>query len=387
MRLDRRLVINTAAFLILSALLIVLLAVQVLPTVFGSTYPIYGIFRAAGGVATNQEVTYRGVQVGRVGRMTLTRDAVKIEMIIESKFKIPKDGTRAQVLFKSAVGEQFIDLQPEGTNGPLFRAGDVIPEQLTQIPIQIEDLLKELSSVLSSIDPKQLGSVIHELGTGLTGHGQDLRSLIKSLDVLATIGADRKDQIAALIANSADLQDAFNSNSAEFERGIAALSQVLQTAAAHTNDLTKELSGQRQLDTDVLSLLADRRPQIDTVVSDLGTATRTTHKLRKSLDLVLTYLQPFFADVASAYDAPYFIFNMVENTTPLQCSYDPSGRPIRAVTDPSFKEPPTKFACAGFSSSASAASAGPPMPIVPFSPTAEVELERLSWLHLYTLGY
>ena len=387
MRLDRRLVINTLAFLVLSGLLIVLLAVQVLPTVFGSTYPIYGIFHSAGGVATNQEVTYRGVTVGRVGRMTLTRDAVKIEMIIESKFKIPKSGTRAQVLFKSAVGEQFIDLLPATASGPDLRTGDVIPEQLTQIPIQIEDLLKELSVVLSSIDPKQLGTVIHELGTGLGGHGQDLRAIIKSLDVLATIGADRRQEIGALIANSADLQDAFNSNSAEFERGIAAFNQVLQTAAAHTNDLTKTLSAQRQLDTDVLSLLADRRSQIDTVVSDLGAATRTTHMNRKSLDLVLTYLGPFFADVASAYDAPYFIFNMVENQTPQQCSYDPSGRPVRSVTDSSFKEPPTTFRCAGFSTSAAAASQSAPMPIVPFSPTAQVELERLSWLHLYTLGY
>ena len=387
MRLDRRLVINTLAFLVLSGLLIVLLAVQVLPTVFGSTYSIYGIFPSAGGVASNQEVTYRGVQVGRVGRMTLTRDAVKIEMIIQSKFKIPKDGTRAQVLFKSAVGEQFIDLLPETAKGPVFHSGDVIPEKLTQIPIQIEDLLKELSSVLSSIDPKQLGSVIHELGTGLTGHGQDLREIIRSLDSLATIGATRQQEIAALIANSADLQDAFNSNSAEFDQGIAALNQVLQTGAAHTNDLTKTLSAQRQLDTDVLSLLADRRPQIDTIVSDLGTATRSTHMNRKSLDLLLTYLGPFFTDVAAAYDAPYFIFNMVENSTPVQCSYDPSGRPVRAVTDSAFKEPPTTFHCAGFSTSASAASAGAPMPIVPFSPTAQVELDRLSWLHLYTLGY
>src|SRR5262249_14947003 len=146
MRLTRRLVINTAAFVVLSGLLTFILAVQVLPTVFGSTYKIYGIFSAAGGVATNQEVSYRGVQVGRVGKMSLTRDAVKIEMVINSKFKIPKDGTRARVLFKSAVGEQFVDLLPVRNDGPDFRAGDVIPESMTSIPLQIEDLLRELNT-------------------------------------------------------------------------------------------------------------------------------------------------------------------------------------------------------------------------------------------------
>lgn len=384
MRLDRRLIINTAAFLVLSALLILLLAVQVLPTVFGSTYHIYGIFPTAGGVATNQEVTYRGVQVGRVGQMSLTRDAVKIEMIINSKWKIPKDGTRAQIQFKSAVGEQFIDLLPVAAAGAVFRSGDVIPQSLTSTPLQIEDLLKEFSVVLNSIDPKQLGAVVHELGTGLRGRGQDLRAIIKMLDQLATIGAERSAELAALLKNSADLQDAFNSNSADFERGIAALNAVLATAAAHTSDVSRFMSTTRTLDTDLLDLLTNRKQQIDTIVSDLGTTVRNTHRHLKSLDLLLTYLRPFFADVSAAYSAPYFVFNMVENPTPKQCTYDPSSRPVRAVTDASPKEPVTNFRCAGTSASASAAT---PPPIVPLTPTAQLELERVSWLHLYTLGY
>jgi len=384
MRLDRRLIINTAAFLVLSGLLILLLAVQVLPTVFGSTYHIYGIFPTAGGVATNQEVSYRGVQIGRVGHMSLTSDAVKIEMIINSKWKIPKDGTRAQIQFKSAVGEQFIDLLPTSANGPLFRNGDVIPESLTSTPLQIEDLLKEFSVVLNSIDPKQLGNVIHELGTGLSGHGEDLRAIIKMLDQLATIGADRQAEIAALLKNGADLQDAFNSNSAEFQKGISALNEVLATAAAHTNDVNRFFSTTQALDSDLLDLLTKRKQQIDTVVSDVATVTRLAHRHRQSLDLLLTYLGPFFSDVSAAYQAPYFIFNMVQNPTPLQCSYDPSSRPVRAVTDASPKEPATNFRCAGTAASTSTAT---PPPIVPMTPTAQLELKRVSWLHLYTLGY
>jgi len=353
-------------------------------SVFGSTYHIYGIFPTAGGVATNQEVTYRGVQIGRIGHMSLTSDAVKIEMIINSKWKIPKDGTRARIQFKSAVGEQFIDLEPTSLNGPTFRSGDVIPQSLTDTPLQIEDLLKEFSVVLNSIDPKQLGSVVHELGTGLSGHGHDLRALIKTLDLLATIGADRQSEIAALLKNSADLQDSFNTNSAEFQKGIEALNEVLSTAAAHTNDVNKFFSTTHTLDTDLISLLSDRKTQLDTIVSNAATLTRDTHKRLKSLDLLLTYLGPFFADVSAAYQAPYFIFNMVENHDPAQCTYDPSSRPVRAVTDVSPKEPVTNFRCAG--TAASASTAAPP-PIVPLTPTAQLELERVSWLHLYTLGY
>ena len=128
----------------------------------------------------------------------------------------------------------------------------------------------------------------------------------------------------------------------------------------------------------------DRKSQIDTVVSDLGTVTRNTHKHLESLDLLLTYLGPFLSDVSAAYAAPYFIFNMVENQQPVQCSYNPSSRPVRSVTDVGPKEPVTNFRCAGTSASMTAAA---PPPIVPLTPTAQLELERVSWLHLYTLGY
>src|SRR5438445_13552247 len=121
-----------------------------------------------------------------------------------------------------------------------------------------------------------------------------MRSLIKALDQLATIGADRSGEIASLLSNSADLQDAFNSNSAEFERGIAALNQVLATAAAHTSDLNRFFSSTRTLDTDIISLLNDRKPQIDTVVSDLATVMLITHKNIETPDCLLMLLSPFF---------------------------------------------------------------------------------------------
>src|SRR5688500_9394099 len=148
MRVTRHVLINTVAFGVASIILFIMLAVRILPTVFGDTYSVYGLFPEAGGVFTNQEITYRGVQVGRVGEMTLADKAVKIEFIIEQRFKIPRAGTRAQVLYKSAVGEQFVDLVPKTNSGPYFKGGEVIPLSRTSLPVQIEDLLRQLDLVL-----------------------------------------------------------------------------------------------------------------------------------------------------------------------------------------------------------------------------------------------
>ena len=386
MRLTRRVLINSVAFVVLGLLLAFILAVQVLPTLFGSTYSVYALFKAGGGVAENQEVTYRGVQVGRVGKMTLTADAVKIELTIESKYKIPKEGTRARVLFKSAVGEQFVDLIPQSESGSLFRDGDVIPMTMTSIPIQTEDLLRELDAVLRSIDPKALGSLVHSLGTGLTGHGSDLSKALKALDVLTTIGAARAPEVSGILENGADVQESFNSSSEDFVRATSALRTVLATLAAHRDDLAGTLSATKDLNTDLIHLLDSRRLELNTIIADLAS---TVGKIRDShlsdVDKLLTFLGPFLNDATKAFDSPYFVFNLVANSDDPECRYKPGSRPggtPRQVTQVAPKQPPVNVVCPTDSAASSTAAQ-----IASMSPAMRIQLERVSWLQLFTAGY
>ena len=380
MRLTRRVIINTIAFGALSLVLIVVMAVQVLPTVFGRSYSIYGIFTAAGGVATNQEVTYRGVQVGRVGDMTLTDRHVRIELIIEAGNRIPRDGTSARVLFKSAVGEQFIDLLPDHETGPFFASGDTIPVERTSIPIQIEDLLRNLDAVLRSIDPQALGSLINELGAGLTGHGDDLKNVILALDTFARVGADRRNELAGIIGDGADIQDSFNSTREDFVRAQEAARAVLATLVARKDDVERTLEATRDLGTEIIALLDHRKQELNQILADLGDVVRISHAHQGDLDKTLTFLGPFLADAVAAYDAPYFVFNLLANNDAPSCTYDPSSRPVRSVTDPP-EQPVTDFACRpGGVGSTSASSST-------ISPALRAQLDRISWLKLFTLGY
>jgi phospholipid/cholesterol/gamma-HCH transport system substrate-binding protein len=380
MRLTRRVLVNAVAFAALATLLVVLLAVRVLPTAFGRTYTVSAIVPSAGGVAPEQEVTYRGVQVGRVGRMTLTRDAVRIEMRIEAGVRIPREGTRARVLFKSAVGEQFVDLLPERDGPPYLRDGDVIPIERTSIPVQTEDLLRELDAVLRSIDPAALAGLVHELGQGLGGHGQDLRDLVRALATLAEVAARRRGEIAATVRDAASVQSSFAETREEFVRAADALRAVVGALAERRADVDRALAGLREAGTEILALLRASRKDVEQVVADLGTTVRLVHDRRGDVDLLLRYLGPFVADAVRAYDAPYFVFNLVANPEDPQCSYDPSGRPVRAVGDTSPREPPTGFACPA--DAALRASGG----IAPLPAPLRIRQERLSWVRLFLLG-
>ncbi len=81
--------------------------------VYDSSYQVNAQFAQSGGIFTGAEVTYRGVRVGQVSDMRLTRDGVDVVLSIDKgQDQIPAD-TLALVGNKSAVGEQYVDLEPQ----------------------------------------------------------------------------------------------------------------------------------------------------------------------------------------------------------------------------------------------------------------------------------
>ena len=94
--------------------------------VIDRTYTVTAHFADSGGIFTGAEVTYRGVTVGRVGDMELTGDGVDVVLDIENdQDNIPAD-TKALVGNRSAVGEQYVELQPQRRRRalPRGRLGD-----------------------------------------------------------------------------------------------------------------------------------------------------------------------------------------------------------------------------------------------------------------------
>src|SRR5688500_20263848 len=103
---------NLIAFLVLGLGLSYAMATQVL-SVLQDRYTVNAMFPDAGGVFTNQEVTYRGITVGQVGAMKGVEDGISIKLAIDKAYdESPEEDLEARVMFKSAVWEQFVDRHP-----------------------------------------------------------------------------------------------------------------------------------------------------------------------------------------------------------------------------------------------------------------------------------
>ena len=79
----------------------------------------------SGGLYRFSNVTYRGVEVGKVTEMRVTPTGAEAVLSIATSPKIPADLV-AEVRSVSAVGEQYVDLRPRTDSGPYLKNGSVI---------------------------------------------------------------------------------------------------------------------------------------------------------------------------------------------------------------------------------------------------------------------
>nr|WP_218848860.1 MlaD family protein [Nocardioides perillae] len=166
------------------------------------TYTVVAHFDEAGGIFAGAEVTYRGVGVGDVERLVLTDEGVDVHLRIEEdNDEIPADAV-ALVGNRSAVGEQYVELQPRSDDGPYLEDDSEIAEDDTAVPISTTQLLTNLSNTVTSVDQESLRTTILELGTAFEGTGQALQQIIDTGNSFIETANDNFDVTTALLEDS-----------------------------------------------------------------------------------------------------------------------------------------------------------------------------------------
>ncbi|MET0702730.1 MAG: MlaD family protein, partial [Mycobacterium sp.] len=106
---------------------------------------------SSGGLYQFSNVTYRGVNVGKVTEVKVVGGKhVEATLSLATSPKIPA-GLKARVLSISAVGEQYVDLQPHDESPPYLQNGSVIAMDDTSVPQQVGPMLDQLGSLVDSI--------------------------------------------------------------------------------------------------------------------------------------------------------------------------------------------------------------------------------------------
>ncbi|AKK26808.1 MCE family protein [Mycobacterium sp. EPa45] len=331
MHLTRRMLIQLAVFAVIALTAIAVMGLHFLKLPakwFGvGRYSVTMELPETGGLYSTGNVTYRGVEVGRVQSVRLSESGVDAVLSLKSGIDIPSN-LRAEVHSQSAIGEQYVDLIPhDGTARPL-KDGDVIPRDHTSVPPDINTLLDAANSGLQAIPRDNLKIAIDEAYAAVGGLGPQLSDIVKGSTTLAIDARTNLDPLVNLIDNAKPVMDSQVQTSAAIQAWASHIATVTGELKVH-NDAVAGVIDQGGLvatNEQARNLIERLKPTLPVIVANLASIGQVAVTYQNDIEQLLVLLphavsegQATFmanANTNQAYRGEYLSFNLNINLPP-----------------------------------------------------------------------
>ncbi|GFM25765.1 MCE family protein, partial [Mycobacterium sp. PO2] len=265
------------------------------PTLLGiGRYTVTLELPSTGGLYRFSNVTVRGVQVGKVTDIAMTHSGPRATLSLSTSPRVPAD-LHAEVRSVSAVGEQYVDLQPRTDAGPFLGNGSVIPADEVSVPQKVGPMLDQVSALLGSVPQERIADLLDETSQALDGSSYDLGSLIDSSAAISADLADNADPAARLIDDSAPLLDGqLQTTDAvrQWAENLAGITRQIDENDAAVRNILQ--SGPGAAD-ETARLLSDLQPTLPVLLANLTTVGQIALTYNPGVEQLLVLFPPYVA--------------------------------------------------------------------------------------------
>ena len=250
-------------------------------------FPVTVQLADSGGVFPNAEVSYRGVTVGRVEQLKLTDQGVQAVLTIDSSAPPIPASAKAVVANRSAVGEQYIDLEPANDNPPYLGSGSVIPQDRTTLPPSPDQVLSNLDSLVRSVPTGSLKTVVDELDKAFTGTGPELQQLLDASKSLTAEASKNLPQTKSLLSTGRTVLDTQSQDGNEITSFANSLNLVTAQLRGSDSDLRSLITAAPAAALPVDNILRASGQDLSILTANLYTTTAITSSRRAGIEELL----------------------------------------------------------------------------------------------------
>ena len=228
----------------------------------------------SGGIFPKASVSYRGVEIGKVGDMRFTPTGLEIDLEIEKESPDVPASAIAVIANRSAVGEQYVDLEPPRDGGPYLQDGSVITTDHVRTPVPVDSLLKDVNQLATSVPIPQLQTTVNELYTSFDRTGPDLQRLLDSSNTLVSTAISQLPQTTALLQSSRVVlttQSELGPQILSFSRSLDLFTAQLK---ADDPNLRRLVNAAPPAATQLEGLIRETGPDLSRVLANLLTTVR-----------------------------------------------------------------------------------------------------------------
>ncbi|MGV0036881.1 MCE family protein [Mycobacterium colombiense] len=271
------------------------------------------IFTNISGLKSGNFVRIAGVEVGKVGELSLHRDGtVTVDFEVDKGVRL-SEGTRAVVRYENLIGDRYLAL--EESPGPPRRLppGATIPLARTSPALDIDALIGGFRPLFRALDPDQVNALSGQLLRIFQGQGGTLASVLSQTSILTSTLAGRSELIGQLITNLNTVLHTFATRDHEFSDGVDKLAQLVDGLAQRRNDISTGLAYINAAAGSITDLLAQSRQPIKDVVRETDRVSAQVLSDKEYVDKLLTDLPDIYQVLArQGLNGDYFGFYFCE---------------------------------------------------------------------------
>lgn len=247
-----------------------------------------------GTLESNSPVLLDDVVVGSVGKMTADNWHANVEISVNKGVVIPANAV-ATVGQTSLLGSMHLALNPPVGQAPSgeLKPGTTIPLAASSTYPSTEQTLSSLSVLVNGGGLGQIGDIIHNFSTAMSGREPEIRELIGRLDRFVGVLDNQRDNIIASIQQLNRVANTFAGQRDVIDRALRDIPPAIDVLIKERPNFTAALDRLGKFSTTATGVVNDAGDQLVADLTHLEPAIRALADIGPDINSALAYASAF----------------------------------------------------------------------------------------------
>lgn len=247
-------------------------------------------FSNVSGLESGNFVRIAGVEVGKVGKISLNPDATVNVAFGVDRSVVLTEGSRAAIRYDDLIGGRYLAIEEGAGATKVLNPEGAIPIARTSPALDLDALIGGFRPLFRAMNPDQVNELSGQLIKVFEGQGTTIGSLLTHTADLTNTLADRDQLIGQVVVNLNTVLGSLGDQSTQFAKAVDSLTQLMETLAVRKTDISNSIEYGNAAAASIANLLAQGRPPLQKTVHELERTAEAVVAERDYLDNLLNTL-------------------------------------------------------------------------------------------------
>jgi phospholipid/cholesterol/gamma-HCH transport system substrate-binding protein len=296
-------IIGAVSLAVIAAMILAAFRAQDLPLIGGGdTYT--AAFAESGGLKVDDPVRIAGVRVGKVEKIELEGDHVKVTFRVKTDSRFG-DQTGAAIRIGTLLGSMYLALEPAGSGQ--LDSDHEIPVARTQSPYDVVQAFSGLAETSQQIDTDQLARSLTTLADLTRNTPEEFRSALSGVSRLSSDIAAKNSRINTLLTNLQRVSTVLNARDQDIVGLMKQSDTLFRALVARREAVHNLLVSTSSLSSELSALVRQSRADLHPALTQLDEVVGILNKNEDNIDNSLRLMAPFYRVFANTLgNGPWF---------------------------------------------------------------------------------